>query len=130
MDDLVSSFLGDYCDYGAGQNLLEYAHDSFMNIRNYYECSKLFKAGSNLSVFWNYILKGRPVGRDAMVLPFNSIDDGFRVSFLTATEVSILLKNMETKSQSVNRYYGALNATKEALENAEFEGTGLVICVS
>lgn len=130
IDNLVNSFLGDYCDNGPGANLLKDISTGVIYVSNYYECVENFEPNSVPAVFWNYILKGRPIARDAEILPYNSNDSGLRVSFVTALEVESLRKTFKTMNYYGDRSASALIIAQNALEKAELEEVGLVITVA
>lgn len=138
VDKLVEAFVGDFCDHGDGQNLLEIIPLSIVNVSHYYECYKYLEKDTFLEAFWNFILNGRPLARNPNLFPYNSSDGVFYVSFATAEEVQTLhsaITKISVPGQNDNSSFFndaslALKIAHEAVDAAYYRGVGLIITVA
>lgn len=130
VDKLVDLFVGNYCDYAAGSKLLKSADNNVMKVHHYYEQLEHFDKTSAAFSFWNFILTGRPLSRNAETYPYQPSDVVFRVSYFTWDEIQKLKREFENMNFFGDRESIAFVSAKGAINNAYDANTGLVITVA
>jgi len=130
VDKLVDSFVGDYCDHGGGRKLLNFVQTKVMKVHHYYEQLEHFDKTSTAFLFWNFILKGRPLSRNAEAYPYKPTDEVFRVSYVTLGEIQKLKREFDNMNFFGDRESIAFVSAKDAITKAYEANTGLVMTVA
>lgn len=130
IDKLVDAFVGAYCDHGDGKKLLKNTCHPVMKLHHYHKMFECFERDSTALSFWNFILKGRPICRNADIYPYSADDSGFRVSFASFNEVRELNREFENRNFFGDRNSIAFVSAKGAINEAYEANTGLVITVA
>jgi hypothetical protein len=97
LDRMLDMFYGFFCDFGPGQELLDYASPSIVSVRRYRAATDLLRRAelsSETLKLWEFLIGGRPVLRNAEALPYTSEDGVFHLSYWTFAECSHLLPEM------------------------------------
>ena len=127
-DELVSTFMGDYCDIGPGRKLLTSASESMLNVRNYMGCLPHIERilGENEAVvWWKSLLQGRPLVRDASCFPYGTNDE-FVVSWATSDEVERMIPALRQIEIGDEMLLAPVSRAVEAMECVQLRGLGLI----
>ncbi len=134
VDRLLDTYYGHFCD-GKCPELLESADGSLLYVRRY---DSILEALARLPdknaelLLWSYLIGGRAVQRDQAVLPYQSEDGIFRLSYWSAEETALmgrlLIGPVAGWLRDVDA--GALECTAAAIESAMAQRTGLIITVA
>lgn len=135
VDALVQVFVGDYCDWGPGRKRIRPASQNALALRRFEACQTFIQenASTDTSGWWDLMLLGRPVGRDAQRLPFVPMSSGgMRVAFATSDEARRLLADLEPIARRYNDESSphALDIAVESLAHVTRLRTGLVVTIA
>jgi len=134
IDELVESFVGEYCDWGPGHDLLQSTHSGSLSVETFRSSLESLHVQSNrLLSWWDSIRNGRPVGRDAAQIPYCGSDADFRISFATADEIDALYQDLIAIQQQLSPNSPAnmaIECMSNALQSARAMGAGLIIEVA
>jgi len=130
IDKLIDAFVGAYCDHGDGRKLLRNTHQPVMKVSHYHDVFDCFQGKSTARSFWNFILKGRPLRRNAEAYPYLPADGVFRVSFASFDEVREIKREFENMNFFGDRDSIAFLSAKGAINEAYEADTGLVVTVA
>ena len=133
-DQLIDTYYGMFCDWGPGRDLLERANDHMLYARRFESVMLALEkqpAHHVEKLLWFYLLNGRPVVRDPAVLPYESSDNAFWLSYWSAAEVALMSRMFAPPLAAwlLAADAGALRDTEIALTAATARGTGLIISV-
>jgi hypothetical protein len=137
IDRMLDCFYGGFCDLER-KNLLVKAEESILRVSRYkesYEYIKKQYVGEETK-YLDYILFGRAVGRLTTLYPYKSKDGVYRLSYLTGFECEKLKLMLETcfghsfDSFAEDDNWCTICTTYDALRNACFHSTGLIITVA
>lgn len=126
LDDFVSFYLGDYCDYGPGKRSAVTA--SMLNIRNYQKGVQLIKqkCSSEAQKLWAYLFLGRSLVEGKV---FNIVDNEYRFCLFSEAECDLLLhelnRNFDISTAEKYNSIPAIGSVIKALEKKK--PTGLLI---
>ena len=132
LDAAVDIFMCDFCTWGPGSGLFKPANTSMLHVRNYAALEPLVEAfGSTpLSCFWRFMLRGRPIARDAGVFPYQPSDPVFRLSFAAAHELAAV--GMDLSRLRSGQWLSEVEAaplywSADAIDQAMHQSAGLVV---
>jgi len=129
VDRLMDAYFGMFCDMKRAE--LKRRADQSMLYSRYFEgmfgSSDETAASSAAFRLWSFILKGRPGCRDPNLLPYESEDGVYRLSYWTLDEVKLLREAVIAGAQAPGVEARAQTATKNALAGALEQGSGLII---
>ncbi len=132
VDRLMDAYFGMFCDKERA-GLKRHADQSLLYARHF---EGMFGSDNETAVssaafrLWDFMFKGRPECRDPNLLPYESEDGVYRLSYWTLDEVKLLRDAVIAGAQAPGVEERARTATKNALASAFEQGAGLIIEVA
>jgi hypothetical protein len=132
---MLDLYYGIFCDGGRRHFLMHPADESMLRERYFAEAAKWIESeqpSSKCVSLWRLLLSGRPVLRDANILPYESDDGVYRLSYWTLEECRTLRDEFATFLKTMPSGDGeiAIAAALRAVSKAIGAGVGLILTVA
>jgi hypothetical protein len=135
VDWMLDLYYGDFCDSGEWHWLMRPADASALSQRYFAEAANWIESAqpnSKCAPLWPLLLSGRAVLRDASLLPYESDDGVYRLSYWTLQECRTLRNEFETFLGMMPSGDGevAVAAALRAVSEATRANVGLILTVA